>query len=277
MRRLVISVLAMTLLAISPAIAHQPVTLLNTDTTAAKGPLLADGTISFAVTAAFTKAGQKKAFRANYKAGDNLTLQYLIRDQKPENAIKAAQLPQLTLVAPSGAKFTMKLNERTKFFEPFSKTNYLYLSRYTATAQAGTYSITITSRAKSSITIAIGDREVPGQVLRGKTTTPQATTPQSTPSASATPMATKSATPAPSKAGYTMADVKAHNTPTRCWTAIDGSVYDLTSWIASHPGGSSPIKALCGIDGTSAFTSQHGSQGNPNQRLDSYLLGPLTK
>ena len=54
----------------TPANAHQPVVLLNSDTTAASGPLLVDGTVSFAVRAAFTKAGQKKAFRAGFKAGD---------------------------------------------------------------------------------------------------------------------------------------------------------------------------------------------------------------
>jgi hypothetical protein len=62
----------------TPAQAHQPVALLNSDTTAAKGPLLVDGTISFAVTAAFTKAGQKKAFRAGFKEGDAVNVQLLI-------------------------------------------------------------------------------------------------------------------------------------------------------------------------------------------------------
>jgi hypothetical protein len=52
--------------------AHQPVELLNSDTTAAKGPLLVDGTVSFAIRAAFTKSGQTKAFRAQFKSGDQL-------------------------------------------------------------------------------------------------------------------------------------------------------------------------------------------------------------
>ena len=38
--------------------AHQPVVLLDTDTSAAKGPLLVDGTVSFAIRASFTKTGQ---------------------------------------------------------------------------------------------------------------------------------------------------------------------------------------------------------------------------
>ena len=65
------------------ATAHQPLDLLDSDTSASKGPLIVDGTLSFAVRAAFTKAGQKKAFRAQFKEGEELTVQYLIVDKKP--------------------------------------------------------------------------------------------------------------------------------------------------------------------------------------------------
>jgi cytochrome b involved in lipid metabolism len=78
------------------------------------------------------------------------------------------------------------------------------------------------------------------------------------------------------KSGYTMADVRANATPAKCWSAIDGNVYDLTRWISSHPGGASPIRFLCGIDGTNAFKAQHANQSSPMARLSSYLLGPLT-
>ncbi len=73
-----------------------------------------------------------------------------------------------------------------------------------------------------------------------------------------------------------MADVRANATPTKCWSAIDGNVYNLTRWISSHPGGSSPIRFLCGIDGTNAFKAQHANESNPTARLASYLLGPLS-
>ena len=76
MKKLLTAVLVFTFLALSPASAHQPVFLLDTDTTAAKGPLLVDGTVSFAVQASFAKAGQKKAFRAALKDGDQLAVQY---------------------------------------------------------------------------------------------------------------------------------------------------------------------------------------------------------
>jgi hypothetical protein len=113
----------------TPAHAHQPVVLLNTDTTAANGPLLVDGTISFAVRAAFTKAGQKKAFRAGFNSGDTVAVQLLIVDKRPENRLKNSQIPNVTITSPSGKSTTLRVTERTKFFEPYSSTNYLYLSR----------------------------------------------------------------------------------------------------------------------------------------------------
>ena len=244
-----------------PANAHQPVVLLNSDTTAAKGPLLVDGTVSFAVRASFTKPGEKKAFRAGFKAGDQLSVQLLIVDKKPENKLKSSQLPTVVITDPIGASTTLKISERTKFFEPYSSTNYLYLARYTSTAKEGIYSFMVTSRAKSAVTIAVGDREVQGEVTRGQVT----------------PTPVVSATPTPTIAGYTMEQVKANNSAQKCWSAINGQVYDLTTWISSHPGGAGAITSMCGIDGTTAYINQHKGQTQPASRLAGYLLGPLNK
>ena len=246
----------------TPANAHQPVVLLNSDTTAASGPLLVDGTVSFAVRAGFTKAGQKKAFRAGFKAGDPVEVQLLIMDKRPENRLKNSQIPTLTITSPSGKSTTLKITERAKFFEPYGGTNYLYLSRYTAPAEAGIYNFVITARSKAAVTVAVGDKEIPGEVIRGAAPTP---TVAPSPSASATP------------AGYTMEQVKANNTATKCWSAIDGKVYDLTNWISSHPGGAGAITSLCGTDGTSAYINQHKGQSRPGSTLTAYLLGPLNK
>lgn len=55
-----------------------------------------------------------------------------------------------------------------------------------------------------------------------------------------------------------IAEIAQHNTAANCWSAISGNVYDLTSFVAGHPGG--PIvAAICGIDGTDLFLGQHGS------------------
>lgn len=76
---------------------------------------------------------------------------------------------------------------------------------------------------------------------------------------------------------YTMADVIKHADKTSCWTAINGSVYDVTSWIDQHPGGPEAIEYLCGKDGSSAFNDQHGGQRRPAQELASFLIGTLAQ
>jgi len=284
-KRALIALLVLTFLGSASAHAHQPVELLNSDTTAAKGPLLVDGTVSFAVRASFTKAGEKKAFRADLKPGDPLAVQFLIVDKKPENALKNTLLPQLVITSPSGKSVTLKFTERTKFFEPYGKTNYLYLSRYSATAEAGTYSFTLTARAKASVTIAVGEREVPGEVIRGMrpaaTPTPSPTpttavaTPTATPKPTATPTPTPTPTPTVTQSRYTMDDVKRKNTSAACWTVIDGNIYDLTKWIPVHRGGPQAIIFLCGKDGTSAFKVQHEGASTPMSALANYFVGPL--
>jgi hypothetical protein len=274
MKKLLAMLIALTFIGSGVAVAHQPVVLLNSDVTAAKGPLLVDGTVSFAVRAAFNKAGEKKAFRAQFQEGDALEVQYLIVDKKPENTLKTNQLPSVVITGPGGFRLTMKINERTKFYEPYGRTNYLYLARNSEVAKAGIYNFVITARAKSAITVAVGDKEIPGQVVRGAYVAPTAT-PTPTPTATATP--TPTPTPTATAAGYTMTQVRANNTARSCWSAIDGFVYDLTRWINSHPGGSGAILFLCGTDGTNAFKAQHENQSRPAIRLDSYRIGPLNK
>jgi hypothetical protein len=286
MKKLLAMVIALAVIGSGVAVAHQPVVLLNSDTTAAKGPLLVDGTVSFAVRAAFNKSGEKKAFRAQFKEGDALEVQYLIVDKKPENALKINQLPTVVITGPGGFRLTMKINERNKFFEPYGKTNYLYLARNSEVVKAGIYSFVITARAKSAITVAVGEKEIRGEVVRGAYVAPTVSaTPTPTPTVTATPTPTPTPTPTvsatptptPTVAGYTMAQVRANNSARSCWTAIDGFVYDLTRWINNHPGGAGAILFLCGTDGTNAYNAQHANQSRPAIRLDGYRIGPLNK
>lgn len=279
MRKILAFALFFSLLAPATASAHQPVALEKGDSTAAKGPLLVDGTVSFAVRAAFARAGESRGFRLQLKANDQLSVQYLIVDKAPENRLKKSQLPAVVLRSPSGKSVTLKITERSKFYEPYSGTNYLYLSRYSAVAESGIYSVTITSRQKSSITVAVGDREVEGEVIRGEVKSPS---PAPTPVASPTPTAVASASPTPTptptttQRSYSAKDLATNNSANSCWSAIDGKVYDLTQWISLHPGGPSAIKFLCGVDGSKAFASQHRGQPNPTSRLAQYLLGDFT-
>jgi cytochrome b involved in lipid metabolism len=274
-RKLIAGVLAFSIISSGIAHAHQPLVLLDSDKTPATGPLLADGTVSFAIWASFTKTGQKKAFRAQFNEGDELAVQYLIADKKPENALRNGSLPTLVITDPAGSKVTMKFTERTKFYEPISKVNYFYLGRYKGEAQSGIYSFLITSKSKATITIAVGEREgVVGEIVRRPAASPK-------PSASSTPKQTtaekESTAPTAEATGYTMEKVKANNSASSCWSVINENVYDLTNWINQHPGGSGAIRGLCGTDGSAEYSRQHKGQGNPGSRLASYLLGPLAK
>jgi hypothetical protein len=273
--------MAILLSVITPATAtaHQPVLLNNQDTSAAKGPLLVDGTVSFAVRASFAKARDLRAFRAQFKEGDSLEVQYLIIDRVPESRLKISQLPTLVITSPSGVRQVMKLNERTKFFEKYSGANYLYLGRSSSAAEAGIYSFTLTARTRSAVTIAVGDREVPGDVIRGALPTPTPTPAASaspTPSASTAPAPTPSASSTP-ETGITRAQVETRNSKSACWSIIDGKVYDLTRWIGSHPGGESYILFICGKDGTNSFKAQHSGRPNPVARLVDFFIGDLVR
>jgi len=90
------------------------------------------------------------------------------------------------------------------------------------------------------------------------------------------PTPTGTATPAPTTAGgYSLAQVQQHASASSCWTVVSGGVYDVTSWIAQHPGGTGPIIGLCGKDGTSAFAAQHGTVGRAVNELKQFKIGAL--
>jgi hypothetical protein len=77
----------------------------------------------------------------------------------------------------------------------------------------------------------------------------------------------------PGAAAYSAADLMKHSNATSCWSAINGNVYDLTKWIALHPGGQSTIKALCGIDGSAMFDNEHGGDNRAVSSLLQYKIG----
>jgi cytochrome b involved in lipid metabolism len=101
-----------------------------------------------------------------------------------------------------------------------------------------------------------------GSVANPKTTTTTQTSP--TPTTSTT-------------GGITLAQVAKHNSRTSCWSAINGNVYDLTSWIPNHPGGEQAILYLCGIDGSAAYNGQHGGNAKTTKILTGFKIGALTK
>jgi cytochrome b involved in lipid metabolism len=94
----------------------------------------------------------------------------------------------------------------------------------------------------------------------------------------AAPTTEPSATPSSPSAQpgtYTATEVAKHNTGTDCWSVVNKNVYDLTPYVSSHPGGSSVIKAICGKDGSAAFSGQHGGAATPTSVLAGFKLGAL--
>ena len=100
-----------------------------------------------------------------------------------------------------------------------------------------------------------------------------------TPSPSVSPSRTSSPTPTSTATNgvreFTLAQVSAHNSASSCWSAINGDVYDLTTWIGQHPGGASAIQRICGTDGTQSFNNQHEGAGKVARQLSQFYIGRL--
>ncbi|MCA9346218.1 cytochrome b5 domain-containing protein [Candidatus Saccharibacteria bacterium] len=85
---------------------------------------------------------------------------------------------------------------------------------------------------------------------------------------------------------FTAEEVSLHNSSSDCWTIINGGVYDLTSYISSHPGGDE-IERACGVDGTILFESRTTESGervgsgtshssSASSQLEQLKIGTLT-
>lgn len=168
MVRRVLSLCALTALLVAgtgnAADAHQPVFVDSTDSTAKTGPLLVDGTISFAVYGKFDAAGQQRWVRAKLKKGDPLLVELLLPNQDPEVGLPAEAIPVVTVRAPDGRRTTVPTIARRTFDEPFSGTSYVFVSALRGTAKAGTYEIGVRSRGPARFTLVVGQREVRGVV-----------------------------------------------------------------------------------------------------------------
>ncbi len=72
----------------------------------------------------------------------------------------------------------------------------------------------------------------------------------------------------------TTALVAQHSTPVDCWVTSGSSVYNVTSYIRSHPGGQSAITSYCGKDIAAAFAAQ-GHSANASNIFASYKIGTI--
>ena len=156
---LVVSFVFLVTLWASVSHAHDPLFLLPDQETPSQGPLLPDGTISFALYGEFLTEGETRGFQANFEDGDLLQLELLIPALDPEQSLQQDQLPFIRLTTPDGSEQTLYPSIRTRFDEPFTNTSYFTLIRERGTAQGGIYDVMIVSRAPARFTTAIGIKE----------------------------------------------------------------------------------------------------------------------
>ena len=93
----------------------------------------------------------------------------MIIDKLPENKMALSKLPVVTITAPDGTKSIVKFTERTAFYEPYGRTNYLFLARFSQPAISGIYSFAIKSKAMADITVSTGSKEIRGEVYEPAT------------------------------------------------------------------------------------------------------------
>jgi cytochrome b involved in lipid metabolism len=74
---------------------------------------------------------------------------------------------------------------------------------------------------------------------------------------------------------YTAAQVAKHSSASSCWTIVGKNVYDVTKYVAKHPGGAAVIKSMCGKDGSAMFRGQHAGESSPTRTLARYRIGTL--
>jgi len=77
-----------------------------------------------------------------------------------------------------------------------------------------------------------------------------------------------------SQRSFTMDEVSKHNTEKDCWVVIHDKVYDVTSFIPSHPGGKAILQG-CGKDATELFESKHSDKAK--KMLNGMLIGNLVQ
>ena len=91
-----------------------------------------------------------------------------------------------------------------------------------------------------------------------------------------TPEATSGAAVASTGVVLSSSEIAQHSTRDSCWLLISGKVYDVTSFIADHPGGSRDILKNCGKDATNDYATQDGEgehSSQANAMLADYYIG----
>lgn len=154
----------------SPSVsAHDPIILTEEQVQPDLGPLLLDGTISFALYGSVSGPDDSRGFRVAFKEGDRLYVSLLIPDLEPEKELSSDLLPVLTMTDPFGSTTMLRPDQRVAFAEPFTGTNYVRLFDYVATATEGMYSFSVSAKTATRFTVSVGEKEMFGTPVEGVT------------------------------------------------------------------------------------------------------------
>ena len=148
--------LLLILLLTSPALAHDPLILLPEQKTPAEGPLLPDGTISFALYGSLLEEGDQRGFQFKLEPEGRLDISLLIPNLEPENQMLKENFPRLFLYRPDGSVLEGVSDLYVPFDEPFSMTRYVRIFEHVEQSAGGLHQVKITGNHPSRFTVAIG-------------------------------------------------------------------------------------------------------------------------
>jgi len=91
----------------------------------------------------------------------------------------------------------------------------------------------------------------------------------------------RAATVPPTGKFFTLKEVAEHDTKEDCWIIIEGTVYDISTYIERHPPPLDLVIKDCGKDATLGWNTK-GSKNKPHSKkahtmLQKYELGKLQK
>merc|ERR1719506_2554387 len=76
-------------------------------------------------------------------------------------------------------------------------------------------------------------------------------------------------------AGIPLSEVQKHTTKDSCWVILHDNVYDLTAFLADHPGGDEVILKWAGKDATKFWSAIHKKEWIVEYIKDEWCLGPV--
>ena len=143
-------------LSVSSALAHDPLILLPEQQTPEEGPLLPNGTISFALYGSLLEGGDQRGFQFILEPEDRLNISLLIPNLQPENELPEKKLPRLFLYRPDGSVLEGISDLYVPFDEPFSMTRYIRIFDHTEQSLGGLHQDKIVGSHPSRFTASIG-------------------------------------------------------------------------------------------------------------------------